>query len=118
MTKKITEMICKNCDSARKAFVEGKICCNMLSIAKHFGKYPNKAKCPYCGEELGSYYDQQDFDMFFGTIKFYDDIIYTGWAQLGSRPNSKEKGMMTNFCYILDENNGCNYFKYMKERIN
>ena len=53
--------------------------------------------------------------MHFGTVKFYDDIIYTGWAQLGSRPNSKEKGMMTNFCYILDENNGCNYFKYMKE---
>ena len=104
-------MLCKECNHARKSFVKGKVCCGMLSMAKHFGKYPDKVKCPYCGENLGNIHEHSDFDLFLDTVNFHDDTIYEGWANLGCRPESKESGMMTNFCYILDENNSCNYFE-------
>ena len=108
-------MTCIECNHARKAFVKGKVCCGMLSMAKHFGKYPDKVKCPYCGEILEDYTKQTDFEAFLDMVEFKEDVIYEGWANLGHRPDSKSSdGLRTNFCYIVDENNMCNYFEVRK----
>lgn len=102
-------MSCKECKHARKAFVDGKVGCSLLSRAKHFGVYPDKPRCPNCGEYLGT---TINFDEFMDTVKFNKDEIYEGWSNLGLKPNSKStEGMMTNSCYILDEDNSCNYFE-------
>ena len=105
-------MTCKECKHSRKSFVEGKVACSLLSRAKHFGVYPNQTRCPYCGEHLGRY---TEFDEFMNTVKLNDDELYEGWSNLAVKPNSKEQGMITNGCYILNENNECNYFEVEDE---
>lgn len=105
-------MTCKDCEHARKAYVEGKVGCGLISKAKHFGIIPTQAKCPHCGEPLG---EVASFDQFLDSIKFTKDEVYEGWSNLGLRPESTSReGMMTNECYILDEDNGCNYFEVRK----
>lgn len=107
------QIVCKECKHARKAFVEGKVACYLLSMAKHFGQYPNQTRCPHCGEPLGT---PMDFDEFMNTVELQNDILYTGWASLAIKPNSTTQAMLTNGCYILDENNGCNYFEVNNDR--
>ena len=110
----MNEQECINCEYARKAGNKTVVACMVLSRWKHGYPPPIKIveKCPHCGEILK---EQISFDEYFSKMEFrYDEEVYEGWAYLGSRPEGKESGLMSNFSVLLSMHNSCENFK---ERI-
>lgn len=105
-------MKCMDCKYVRKAMSKDvtKVACGYISGVKH-GIFP----LPYKVDEddflpIKCRYDS--FENFFNDIVFYNDNeIFEGWANLRAKPNSEIKGLITNYCVIVNKDNYCNYFE-------
>ena len=102
---------CSNCKYVRKACNPKYVACGYISAVKR-GLEP----VPLIVERgfYGDYYTKQvDFDEWFNTqVKFEDEHeVYNGWACLAVKPESENKGLISNDCIIVSKENCCNFYK-------
>lgn len=102
---------CSNCKHARKACNPKYIACGYLSMMKRgINAVPPIVERGFYGD----YYTKQvDFDEWFNTqVKFEDENeVYSGWACLAVKPESENKGLISNYCIILSKENCCNLYE-------
>jgi len=109
-------MSCIDCKYCRKALCKdkNKVACGYISGVRH-GLFP----FPYIPDEddyLPTKVRYSNFEQFLDDIIFINgNTIYEGWANLRIKPHQETKGLITNYCIIVDSDNCCNYYECEKK---
>ena len=85
-------MTCRNCEHARKACAEGKVCCGYLTKLRLWDDIPN-------------------IDKYIKQLPLYE--VYEGWANLIKRPEAESShGILTNNAVLVNGDDLCQNYKY------
>ena len=105
-------MNCSDCKHVRKACNKDMVACGFLSSVKHgYTEVPLvQIDTPYGGTR--TVFDM-DFNTFFDNYVYFkkEHEVYSGWADLRSKPNSDSSGIISNDCIIVSPDNKCDYWR-------
>ena len=90
-------MSCRNCEHARKACVEGKVCCAYLTKLRLWDGVPN-------------------IYQYIKRLSLYE--VYEGWANLTKMPEAESsRGILTNNAVLVNGDDWCTNYKWRKINV-